>query len=356
MRVAVVGGGVVGLACAFELVRGGAEVVVLERDTIGHGASFGNTGWVCPSFTYPLPGPGIVGEGLRAAFSLDGPLAIRPGLDPGYLRWLLAFRRNCNRETWLHGMKAFVELGRPTTALLDGYRASGVEFELHDAGLLLVALDPKKLDAYAGIFRDLAALGFEGGLEEVSAGRVRELEPMLSAETSGGVLAQIDRWVQPLSLAQGPRDLARRTRGRGAEGNRGAHDPRRPGRDHRGDVRGRRDGDRRGDRLARADALARDPCRPGPRARLQRRLPTGGNCSWPRSVPRGRPRRRQRLRGRHPRRRGLRARLARAHRQAAPARRDAAHRRRSSPAGVRPWHLARPPGPGFALSPRTGCR
>jgi len=203
MRVAVVGGGVVGLTCAFELSRRGADVVVLERDRVGHGASFGNTGWVCPSFTYPLPGPGIVREGLRAAFGRAGPLAIRPGLDPSYLRWLWAFRSNCNRETWLHGMKAFVELNRPTAEILDAYRDAGVDFEMHDAGLLLVALDPKKLDVYSGIFRDLASLGFEGGIREVSGPEARELEPMLSTRTSGGVVARVDRWVQPLSLTDG---------------------------------------------------------------------------------------------------------------------------------------------------------
>jgi D-amino-acid dehydrogenase len=203
VKVAVVGAGVVGMACAYELARAGAEVVVLERGQVGHGTSLGNTGWVCPSFTYPLPGPGIVAEGLRAAFSLDGPLAIRPGLDPSYVKWLWTFRRNCNRETWLRGMKAFVELNRHTTGILDGYRAAGVEFEMHDAGLLLVALDRHKLDAYAVIFRDLASLGFDGELVELSGAEARELEPVLSPATSGGVLARVDRWVQPLSLSEG---------------------------------------------------------------------------------------------------------------------------------------------------------
>jgi len=60
----VVGAGVVGLACAWELRRAGANVVVLERGAVGGGVSRGNTGWVCPSFTYPLPAPGMVREGL----------------------------------------------------------------------------------------------------------------------------------------------------------------------------------------------------------------------------------------------------------------------------------------------------
>ena len=203
MKVAVVGGGVVGMACAYELSRGGADVVVLEKGSVGRGASFGNTGWVCPSFTYPLPGPGVLSQGMRAAFSSDGPLAIRPGLDPSYLRWLWAFRRNCTRETWLRGMRAFVALGRPTLSALDGYRAAGVEFEMHSAGLLLVGIEPKKVASYTEIFRDLASLGFEGGLRELSGDEARELEPALSDRIGGGVLAEIDRVVQPFSLTTG---------------------------------------------------------------------------------------------------------------------------------------------------------
>ena len=65
MRVAIVGGGIVGLCCAYELAQAGAEVTVVERGQVGEGASLGNTGWVCPSFSYPLPAPGIIGEGLR---------------------------------------------------------------------------------------------------------------------------------------------------------------------------------------------------------------------------------------------------------------------------------------------------
>ncbi len=203
MRVAVVGAGVVGMACAFELRRSGADVIVLERDRVGQGTSLGNTGWVCPSFTYPLPAPGVVGDGLRAMVSRDGPLAIRLSLDPSYMRWLWAFRRNCNRETWLRSMGALVELNRPTTALLDAYRAAGITFEMHDAGLLLVALDTDKLASYTAVFRDLASLGFEGAIRELSGDEARELEPVLGAGVSGGVLADVDRWVQPLSLTEG---------------------------------------------------------------------------------------------------------------------------------------------------------
>jgi len=86
--VAIVGAGVVGLACAHELAGRGAEVAVLDGAGVGAGASSGNTGWVVPSLSMPLASPGMLATGLRAALDPNGALAIRPALDTGWVRWL----------------------------------------------------------------------------------------------------------------------------------------------------------------------------------------------------------------------------------------------------------------------------
>jgi glycine oxidase len=52
-RVAVVGGGVVGCATAYELIRAGFEVTLIERDTIGAHASKINAGNLNPLFGTP---------------------------------------------------------------------------------------------------------------------------------------------------------------------------------------------------------------------------------------------------------------------------------------------------------------
>ena len=49
MRTAIVGGGVVGLACAFELARRGVEVTLFEREQPGAGASTVAAGMLAPS-------------------------------------------------------------------------------------------------------------------------------------------------------------------------------------------------------------------------------------------------------------------------------------------------------------------
>jgi D-amino-acid dehydrogenase len=215
VRVVVIGGGVVGLCCAYELSRAGANVTVLERGGVGQGASRGNTGWVCPSFSFPLPAPGIIGEGLRGMLRGGGPLAIRPSLDPSFVRWLLGFRRSATRERWEHGVRALIALNSRTLELFDSYVAAGVEFEMHRSGLLLVATTPAGLASYAAVFADLRALGFKGESVELGAEEAKELEPALAGERlAGGVHALVDRYVRPESLLDG---LATHLAARGVE-------------------------------------------------------------------------------------------------------------------------------------------
>ncbi|PJA37757.1 MAG: amino acid dehydrogenase, partial [Lysobacterales bacterium CG_4_9_14_3_um_filter_62_6] len=66
--VAIVGGGVIGLAVALHLLEGGRSVVVLERAEVGSGASHGNCGTITPSHALPLAQPGMIGKALQQMF------------------------------------------------------------------------------------------------------------------------------------------------------------------------------------------------------------------------------------------------------------------------------------------------
>ena len=43
--IAIVGGGIIGAACAYELSRAGASVTLIEREELAAGASGRNQGW-----------------------------------------------------------------------------------------------------------------------------------------------------------------------------------------------------------------------------------------------------------------------------------------------------------------------
>ncbi len=215
-RVAVVGAGVVGLACAWELRRRGADVIVLERARVGGGVSRGNTGWVSPSLTYPLPAPGMVREGLRQLLTGGDAFVLRPSLDPAFVRWLWSFRRNCSSARFDTGIRALLALNRRTLELFDAYRDAGVVFEMHTAGLVVAARTPGGLDLYRRTFHRLRELGYDGGsIDELDGGALAALEPALDqARVVAGLHARVDRFVRPEQLTAG---LATRLRADGVE-------------------------------------------------------------------------------------------------------------------------------------------
>src|ERR671918_703076 len=85
--VAVVGGGIVGLACAWYAARSGMSVVVLERDRLGGGASDVAAGMLAPVTEadfgeHELLELNLAGARRWPAFAAE--LATASGLSAGY--------------------------------------------------------------------------------------------------------------------------------------------------------------------------------------------------------------------------------------------------------------------------------
>jgi D-amino-acid dehydrogenase len=212
--VVVVGGGVVGLACAWELHRAGADVTVLESAEVGGGVSRGNAGWIVPSMTSPLPAPGAVREGFRQLVTRGDAFVLRPSLDPEFVRWLWRFWRSCRRARFEAGVRALLALNRRTLELFDAYRDAGVQFEMYSSGLVVAARTPGGLAHFRELFRRLRELGYEGGEErELDRGALASLEPALDRNrVAAGLHARVDRYVRPETLTAG---LAERLRADG---------------------------------------------------------------------------------------------------------------------------------------------
>lgn len=203
MRVAVVGGGVVGMCCACEMARAGAEVTVVERGRCGGATSLGNAGWVVPSISIPMPAPGITAQALKMLFKPDSPLRFRPRLDPDFLRWCWRFWRNSSRERHETGLKALMNLNQQTIQLYKDLRASGVEFEMHETGLLITTLSEETLEEYAKLLEGARAAGYTGEVELLGKEALLELEPALSDAVVGAVYAKDDLHVRPDTLVSG---------------------------------------------------------------------------------------------------------------------------------------------------------
>jgi len=203
VHVAVVGGGVVGLSCAFALRRGGTDVTLYERGRVGEGCSRGNTGWICPGLSAPLPAPGVMGGALLGLLHRDSPLRISPLVGPAFLRWSWGFRRASSPDRYHAGLEATVALTKSAFADYDELRAAGVEFELHSTGMLVAALTEPGLDEYAAMLTEAEEAGYEGPVRVVSGDEARELDPALSEAVIGGVHAPSERYVRPESVSAG---------------------------------------------------------------------------------------------------------------------------------------------------------
>lgn len=209
MKVAVVGGGAVGLCCAYSLARRGAEVVVLERDRCGHGCSLGNTGWICPGLAAPLPAPGVMGSAVRGMLRPGSPVLIRPLFGPAFLRWSWGFWRASSSKRYRSGLEATVALARRTFELFDEVAGAGVEFEMHSTGMVVAALTEPGLEEYATMLAEAKEAGYEGDVRVLGREEVRRLEPAVGDAVMGGVYAPSERYVRPESFSRGLADFLR---------------------------------------------------------------------------------------------------------------------------------------------------
>ena len=117
----VLGAGVVGMSVAIELARADVAVTVLERGSVGGGASHGNAGLLVPSHCLPLARPAALLDGVAAILGSDAPLRLRPWQGGGELSWLARLAAACRPSgaLVLSGI-----LASQADAVVAGYRES----------------------------------------------------------------------------------------------------------------------------------------------------------------------------------------------------------------------------------------
>lgn len=203
MNVVVIGGGAVGLCCAYFLRLAGAAVTIVERTRCGAETSSGNAGWLTRSLSAPSPGPGVVKQSLKWMLDSESPFYIRPRADLELVAWLWRFARACTAERLESGTRALLAFNQNTFDLYDGLRAQGIEFSMYETGLLFASLTEHSLDEYSEVLAEAQRLGYDGAVERLDGTSIREFEPALSDAVVGGLFVPSERHVRPESLCQG---------------------------------------------------------------------------------------------------------------------------------------------------------
>jgi D-amino-acid dehydrogenase len=130
--VIVIGAGVIGLAIAHHLRRGGADVTIVDRDPSGDKASFGNAGGIAVTEVVPASVPGLIWKIPGWLIDPLGPLAVRPMHAPKLVPWLLRFQKSGSRTEVARIATALAALNnRVYDDLLPILAETGLSGELH---------------------------------------------------------------------------------------------------------------------------------------------------------------------------------------------------------------------------------
>jgi D-amino-acid dehydrogenase len=211
--VLVLGGGVIGLACALYLLRAGRSVTVIEMGKVGAAASHGNCGTITPSHCMPLAVPGVIGQALRWMMKPDAPFRIAPRLDFGLLEWLLSFAHRCNWTDAKRITAVKSELLLSSRRLLEELiRDERLDCEFETIGTMNVYRDAKTFEKS----RWLPVLLKENGIETetLDGAQTRAREPALNDSVVGAHFHSGDAHLRPDRYAS---ELARAVREKGGE-------------------------------------------------------------------------------------------------------------------------------------------
>ncbi|MFJ7794152.1 NAD(P)/FAD-dependent oxidoreductase [Pseudomonas sp. NPDC096950] len=184
--IAVVGAGIIGVACALRLARQGLRVVVIDRQEPGHGASFGNAGHLATEQVFPIADLSILRRLPAMLMDPMGPLRLDwkylPRALPWFTRLLLNLRPAPFRRT-VAGIRALNEsslgawqrllqdISRPDLLREDG---SLLMFERADSRPVIEALQARMQQQQVPV-------------DYWQANVIRETAPQLSEGIQGGL-------------------------------------------------------------------------------------------------------------------------------------------------------------------------
>lgn len=209
-EIVVVGGGVIGLSCAYYLSREGHAVRVIEAGAEKDlSASFGNLGMVVPSHCMPLAAPGVLWQGIKWMTNPESPFYLRPRASLPLASWAFRFWRASSKQRAERAAPHVLALNLASAAAYRELAAELGGFGFEQRGLLMLS------ESREGHQHELAgaAKANAWGLDaagvpavELSSTELAELEPGVDFKVAGAVLYPSDAHLDPAALMARLRD------------------------------------------------------------------------------------------------------------------------------------------------------
>lgn len=195
-NIVIIGGGIIGLSCAYFLNKSGHRVTVIDQSKMDGGASYVNAGYLAPSHLIPLSAPGVMRQGIKWMFSDKSPLYIKPRLDAQFLKWAWAFNKSCSQKhvnQVIPVMKEIAVLGRDLYHQIK--KEEDFTFQLESKGLFMLCQTEHMLEEEA----HLAEIAQKEGLvaRTLSATAIQEMMPEAHLKIAGGTYFECDHHTTP---------------------------------------------------------------------------------------------------------------------------------------------------------------
>ena len=195
MTTVVIGAGIIGTAIAHDLQRRGRQVVLIDRDAPGCGASFGNMASIAVTEFMPSSRTSVWRQIPGWMLDPEGPVRVRPGymprLMPWFLRFIAASRPSKLRELEAQGAAL---CARVYDDLLPLLRETGLEGELTEEGCLSLYADEVEFRADREHIEILERFGSPH--EVIGRQAIKVLEPELSDKIGMAVLFPQNRSIR----------------------------------------------------------------------------------------------------------------------------------------------------------------
>ena len=148
MKIAIIGAGVIGCTTAWEALRQGHEVILIEgREGPGLSTSFANGGQLSYDYVAPLADPGVFQDLPKWLLNPASPLRFRPQIDPRQWCWLAAFLKACNADTARASTQALLQLSHLSRDTLHAWmKESPIDFHHQANGKLIAYRSPHLLE------------------------------------------------------------------------------------------------------------------------------------------------------------------------------------------------------------------
>lgn len=180
----IIGAGIMGLTTAYELLKAGRKVTIIDESDITNSTSFGNAGLLSAFDKGPLANPGIVFNTLKLMIKGESPVNIHPTLDTKIYKWLWKFVNSANKDRLKRTLALFEKYGHISN---DAYEKmqniDGLDLDFHRKGMLSVFTEQK---SYNKKLLDYAIKN-DDVFEIIEKNKIKEFIPCITNDVKGAI-------------------------------------------------------------------------------------------------------------------------------------------------------------------------